>query len=326
MVQYIIVAYGMYEKFSRLKCEEFFDALLSGREGVMNLSGGGCDVRIWTHGGYVLRVSVNGEDVYDEIDIVGVLVSTLRGKDVSVEFKSVPVDVREPLILNDLLLLYVAKVLDEMEHYTDELPPEEALLRVTALPDDPSDLYGRFIRYLAKRFGVGRWFPLKRVPLSSCFNSDFVRYVVMMTSREYPDLLEIRETTPRRYNMQGKLQELLKRLVEDSPDIIGVVVATMDGLPISHYSSYAYDPEIQAAISSAIVALSESSVRDADLGNTSEILIVADKGKVFMYPLGDLVLGVLADKDANTGMIFMKVRKALEDIQDAALKEIEIGG
>jgi len=116
--------------------------------------------------------------------------------------------------------------------------------------------------------------------------------------------------------MQSKLHELLKKLVEESPDTIGVVVATPDGLPIAYYSSY--------AISSAIVALSESSVRDADLGNTSEILIVADKGKIFLYPLGDLVMGILTDKDANTGLIFMKVRKALDDIREAAAKETEM--
>ena len=315
----------MYERTSRPTYDSVFDLLIKGDEGVLKLSGEGCDVRVRTRGGYVFGASINGREVLHEIELIGALISILKWGNVKVEFENAPINAEKPIILNDLLVLYVAKVLDEMDYYTNELPPEDALLKVIALPENPSDIHGRFVRYLAKRFGVGMWFPIRRVPLSSCFSSDFVRYAVMMALREYPDLLEITESTPRRYDMQGKLQELLKRLVEDSPDIIGVVVATMDGLPISHYSSYAYDPEIQAAISSAIVTLSESSVRDADLGNTSEILIVADKGKVFMYPLGDLVLGVLADKDANTGMIFMKVRKALDDIQSAALKEIEIG-
>ena len=317
----------MYEKSSEVSTDTVFDLLLRGEEGALSLSGGGCEIRVWVRGGYVFAASVNGEAVEDEITLIGAFVSALKGGIERVEFENVPVEGDDPIVPLDLLVLYAATMMDEIEHYRKELPPEKALLRITGLPDRTSDgLHARFLRYLARRFGLGVWFPIRRVLGSSCFNPDFVRYAVMLILREYPDLVELRETTERRYAMQGKLQELLRKLVEDSPDIIGVVVATMDGLPISHYSSYTYDPEMQAAISSAIVALSESSVRDADLGDTSEILIVADKGKVFLYPLGDLVLGVLANKDANTGMIFMKVRKALDNIQAAAMREIGIGG
>ncbi len=304
---------------------EMFDIFLAPREsGKFRISSSECTLDIGVRSGYIVEASLNGETIDDPVDIVGLMSSILTREEAFIEFINEEVKVSEAILPLDLLVLYVATILDEMVYFGDELPSDDLFIRVRGIPENISDLPGKFIKYIAKRFGVGMWVPIKRVPLSSCFNGDFVRYMVLVTLKEYPDFLEVRQQPERRYDMQSKLHELLKKLVEESPDTIGVVVATPDGLPIAYYSSYNYDPEIQAAISSAIVALSESSVRDADLGNTSEILIVADKGKIFLYPLGDLVMGILTDKDANTGLIFMKVRKALDDIREAAAKETEM--
>ncbi len=304
---------------------EMFDIFLAPREsGKFRILSSECTLDIGVRSGYVVEARLNGEIIDDPVDIVGLVASILTRGDAVVEFVDSKVKVSDPVLPLDLLILYVATILDEMVYFREELPSDDLFVRVKGIPENISDLSGKFIKYVAKRFGVGMWVPIKRIPLSSCFNGDFVRYMVLIALQEYPDLLEIRRQQERRYNMQSRLHELLKKLVEESPDTIGVVVATPDGLPIAYYSSYSYDPEIQAAISSAIVALSESSVRDADLGNTSEILIVADKGKIFLYPLGDLVMGILTDKDANTGLIFMKVRKALDDIREAAAKETEM--
>ena len=305
---------------------EVLDVLLNAGEGTFRVSDGDCELLLGVRGGYVRRFSLNGRDVMDPLDMVVFLAGVLRRDGVKVEALGGKVSGDEPLVPLDLLLIHVSTVIDEVEHFRPALPPPDTLLRVKEIPEGKADLPSNFVRYVARRFGVGMWVPIKRLFVPSrCLEEELVRYLVLTALKEMPELVEVRYFDERRDNMQGRLHELLKRLVEESPDIIGVVVATMDGLPISHYSTYTYDPEIQAAISSAIVALSESSVRDADLGETSEILIVAEKGKVFLYPLGDLVLGVLADRDANTGMIFMKVRRALNAIQEAALKEIDIG-
>ncbi len=295
-------------------------------EGTFKVSDGDCELLLEVKGGYVRRFSLNGDDVMDLMDMVVFMASMLRRDGVKVEALGGEVNGDDPLVPLDLLLIHVSTVIDEVEHFRPALPPPDTLLRIKGIPEGRADLPSNFIRYVVRKFGAGMWVPIKRLFVPSrCLEEELVRYLVLLILQEMPELVEVMHFDERKNNMQGKLHELLKRLVEESPDIIGVVVATMDGLPISHYSTYTYDPEIQAAISSAIVALSESSVRDADLGETSEILIVAEKGKVFLYPLGDLVLGVLADRDANTGMIFMKVRRALNAIQEAALKEIDIG-
>ncbi len=281
------------------------------------LEGRAGEVVILVKGGRIVGGRKGNRRLRDAVEMVDAVVRVLRGGGVNVSVEEVRDIAGEGGIPAEALALHVAAVMDEIEHFKGRGPFHHTFVRVKSLPDRVKSVQERFVVDLANRFGVGVWIPVQK--LLEDMDADFVGYLLRTAPRE---ILEEK----RRYGMQGRLYDLLKKLVEDSPDIIGVVVSTFDGLPISFYSTYSYDPDIQAAISSAIVTLSENSVRDADLGDVSEILIVADKGKIFLYPMGDMVLGVLADRNANTGMIFMKARKALDEIREAAFKETELEG
>ncbi len=93
-----------------------------------------------------------------------------------------------------------------------------------------------------------------------------------------------------------------------------MVISTPDGLTYAYYSDRAFDPDMVSAIIASMYVLARKSGRSADMGDPKEISVHLEEGSLYIFPLGDLILGVETLPGVMTGMVLMNARKMLKEL------------
>ncbi|NPB04139.1 MAG: hypothetical protein GXO39_06990 [Thermotogae bacterium] len=120
-----------------------------------------------------------------------------------------------------------------------------------------------------------------------------------------------------------RLTRIFHNLVDRSPEILGIVLATMDGFPLIYAARGQVDVDRQAAVIASLASLAKRSTEMVDIGQSEEILITSERGKMFVYLVGDTaVLGIITAKEVTTGMILLKVRQILPVISEELKREL----
>ena len=119
-------------------------------------------------------------------------------------------------------------------------------------------------------------------------------------------------------NLSERIREIFNELSHDIVGLKGVIVSTMDGLPVV---SDIKSPEEQnriAAIVSSLTILSRKVAPQLEVGKAEDLLIEGEDGKIFCYTLGDdAILALITDKNVNLGIVRMKlpvIKKQLEEL------------
>ncbi|NPA80211.1 MAG: hypothetical protein GXO29_04080 [Thermotogae bacterium] len=120
---------------------------------------------------------------------------------------------------------------------------------------------------------------------------------------------------------------MLQELVDRSPEITGIVLASLDGFPLQYASRNTIDVDRQAAVIASLASLAKRSTQMVDIGAPEEILITSERGRMFIYRIEDLAaLGVITAKDITAGMILLKIRQMLPFLVEELRREIETFG
>lgn len=115
--------------------------------------------------------------------------------------------------------------------------------------------------------------------------------------------------------IQVKLTSILKDLMEGSGGIVGCMLSSKDGFAWAEQLQSGMDRHRFAAMSSALLAVSDNLVKESHGGTPKDVLIESDKGNLFVMHAGsNLLLTVFTDTGSNLGLSLAHARKATEEV------------
>lgn len=109
--------------------------------------------------------------------------------------------------------------------------------------------------------------------------------------------------------------ERLRELQVSSPDIEASAVVSVDGLSIASSLPQNVEEDRVSAMSAAMLSLGERIASELGRGTLNQVYIKGESGFVILTDIGEeAVLTALAHKDAKLGLIFLDMRRAVEDL------------
>lgn len=111
------------------------------------------------------------------------------------------------------------------------------------------------------------------------------------------------------------LVERLRQLQASSPDIEASAVVSIDGLPIASALPQNIEEDRVSAMSAAMLSLGERIAEELGRGRLEQVYIKGENGYVILMAIGEeAVLTVLAREQSKLGLIFLDMRRAVEDL------------
>jgi len=116
-------------------------------------------------------------------------------------------------------------------------------------------------------------------------------------------------------NVSAELSTILANLMSDCGDIAGAMISSTDGHAQAQQLASELDYNRFAAMSSALLALSDTLISEIQQGETKNILLESESGNIFILHAGNqLLLTVFSKPLSNLGMSLAYARKAAEEI------------
>jgi uncharacterized protein len=107
----------------------------------------------------------------------------------------------------------------------------------------------------------------------------------------------------------------LKQMQASSPDIEASAIVSIDGLTIASVLPQGVEEDRVSAMSAAMLSLGERIANELGRSSLEQIYIKGKLGFVVLMAVGnDAVLTVLASEQAKLGLIFLDIRRAVEDL------------
>jgi len=109
--------------------------------------------------------------------------------------------------------------------------------------------------------------------------------------------------------------ERLRELQASSSDIEASAIVSVDGLSIASSLPQDVEEDRVSAMSAAMLSLGERIASELGRGVLDQVYIKGEDGFVVLMAIGEeAVLTALAHKNAKLGLIFLDMRRAVEDI------------
>ena len=116
-------------------------------------------------------------------------------------------------------------------------------------------------------------------------------------------------------NRTEQISKLLRTLSTTTPDVEAAAVIDNDGLMIASALKADIEDDRVAAMSAALLGMSERIVRELKRGNFSLVMLRGSEGYTILSRCGpDAVLTVLATDTAKLGLIFLDVTRTTKEI------------
>lgn len=111
------------------------------------------------------------------------------------------------------------------------------------------------------------------------------------------------------------LGSILDAMLQSCEDIKAAIISSADGLSRAQRLTTDMDEHRFAAMSSALLALSDNLAKESTKGRSENVLIEGSGGKIFILHAGpSLLLTVFTRAGANLGMSLAFARQATEEI------------
>jgi len=118
---------------------------------------------------------------------------------------------------------------------------------------------------------------------------------------------------------QSRTKQMVDRLREmqvSSPDIEASAIVSVDGLSIASALPQDIEEDRVSAMSAAMLSLGERIATELGRGDLDQVYIKGEKGFVILMAVGEeAVLTALASEKAKLGLIFLDMRRAVEDLE-----------
>lgn len=112
------------------------------------------------------------------------------------------------------------------------------------------------------------------------------------------------------------INKILRALQSASPDVEASALISEDGLMIASALPQHIDESRVAGMSATLSSLGSRAARELERGDVEEVLVRGKQGYAVMVTAsaGTLLL-VLASRQAKLGLIFLDMRRAVEDLR-----------
>ncbi|MBT3189760.1 MAG: hypothetical protein HN736_07525 [Anaerolineae bacterium] len=108
----------------------------------------------------------------------------------------------------------------------------------------------------------------------------------------------------------------LREMQVSSPDIEASAIVSVDGLSIASALPQEIEEDRVSAMSAAMLSLGERISSELGRGALEQVYIKGNKGFVVLMAVGEeAVLTALASEKAKLGLIFLDMRRAVEDLE-----------
>ena len=112
-----------------------------------------------------------------------------------------------------------------------------------------------------------------------------------------------------------RMVDELRSLQINSQDIEASAVVSVDGLIMASALPAGMDEDRVSAMSAAMLSLGERIAGELGRGYLDQVYIKGENGFVILMSVGEeAVLTVLARKEAKLGLIFLDMRRAVEEL------------
>ncbi len=112
-----------------------------------------------------------------------------------------------------------------------------------------------------------------------------------------------------------RMVDELRDLQISSTDIEASAVVSVDGLSMASSLPSGMDEDRVSAMSAAMLSLGERIAGELGRGYLDQVFIKGENGFVILTSIGEeAVLTVLARKEAKLGLIFLDMRRAVEEL------------
>jgi uncharacterized protein len=114
------------------------------------------------------------------------------------------------------------------------------------------------------------------------------------------------------------LQSTLQSFVNQTPDIQGAVLVSLDGLPLASYLPTAMDEERVSAMSATMLSLGERIGKELGRGDADRLFVEGDQGYAVLTACGsEAVLLVLAASGVKQGLLMLEIKRITAEIKAA---------
>ena len=140
---------------------------------------------------------------------------------------------------------------------------------------------------------------------------------VAVTSQPPPKEVALRQNPA----LPSLCHPAIQWFMSQTSGVTAVLVATSDGFEIASVLHQSLSAEKMAAMTSSILALGEAVLAEAELSDCQNVVIESSKGLVVMLAIGDprneLLLSVIADRNAMLGQVLWAARRCCEQIRQS---------
>lgn len=109
--------------------------------------------------------------------------------------------------------------------------------------------------------------------------------------------------------------DLLRDMQANTPDIEGSAIVSVDGLVMASLLPATTGEDRVSAMSAAMLSLGERIAGELRRGVLNQVYIKGDSGYIILMSVGEeAVLTVMARKEAKLGLVFLDMRRAVDDL------------
>ncbi|HUX99194.1 MAG TPA: roadblock/LC7 domain-containing protein [Candidatus Deferrimicrobium sp.] len=118
-------------------------------------------------------------------------------------------------------------------------------------------------------------------------------------------------------NISEEIQEILKELEENVPEIEASALISAEGFPIASALPRDIDEIRVAAMTAAILNMGERAAMDLHKGELNAVIIQTTKGYIVSVAAGeDAVLTATTTKEARLGFLLLYIERAAKKISE----------
>jgi predicted regulator of Ras-like GTPase activity (Roadblock/LC7/MglB family) len=118
-------------------------------------------------------------------------------------------------------------------------------------------------------------------------------------------------------NIPEEIQEILKELEENVPEIEASALISAEGFPIASALPRDIDEIRVAAMTAALLGMGERATMDLHKGELTAVIIQTSKGYIVSVAAGqDAVLTATTTKEARLGFLLLYIERAAKKISE----------
>jgi len=112
-----------------------------------------------------------------------------------------------------------------------------------------------------------------------------------------------------------QMQQALKKLVTNTPDLEGAATVSLDGLILASVLPAGTDEDRVSAMAAALLSLGERTAEELQRGTLEQVYVKGNEGYIILMQAGpEAVLEVIAGQGAKLGMVLLDMKRAAQEI------------